>query len=113
MDWSDMDWSDFNGEVVGESHYGRPLRKIMRRAKPDQNGWRSRHLILTLKAEPRNKHDRDAIAVMYGKRQIGYVPSEETALIRQQFGKRKVRRGINRPGIIMGKDGNFGARYAR
>jgi hypothetical protein len=39
--------------------------------------------LLTMKAEPENKYDPNAVAIYYGDKKLGFIPKEENKLIFQ------------------------------
>lgn len=61
-------------EVVGESHYSDAIRAALPRGSGNEAE------VLTVAAlvpEPRNRHDRNAVAVQIGGKTVGYLPRDE------------------------------------
>lgn len=98
----ELDSCNYRGEVAGESHYQAPLRRIMATVPPGDDGWQHCAVILTLKAEPKNPHDANAISVWIRRHQVGYIPRGDTALFHNTFPRRKLRRGIQVSGLVLG-----------
>ena len=99
--------------VVGESFYRDTLDDIMRAVEPDEDGWRHLEVTLTLIADPANPHDRNAIKVLYRGHQVGHIARTETDWVRSKVRRRRLRRGVNVPGLILGtgEELPYGARY--
>jgi collagen type III alpha len=72
--WTTNDWC--GAEVVGESNYGDAIRAALPRGAVDGSEV---FTVASLVPEPRNKHDRNAVAVHLGGRTVGYLPREEAA----------------------------------
>lgn len=64
-------------EVVGESHYANSIKALFG-ADLKAEGTEMTATVQLL-PEPLNKHDRQAVAVWAGSRQIGYLPRQEAA----------------------------------
>jgi hypothetical protein len=93
---------DYDSEVAGESFYREALEAIMADVEPGDDGWRHLPAELTLIADPRNRHDRRAVKVMAGHRQLGHIPRAELDWFHRTLPRRHLRRGINVPGLIYG-----------
>ncbi|MFG3701801.1 HIRAN domain-containing protein [Micromonospora sp. NPDC047620] len=73
--WGQRGWA--NTEVAGEAHYVKQIRELFGNDfKPA-----GAEIVVTaqLLPEPKNRHDRNAVGVWAGGRQVGYLPREEAA----------------------------------
>jgi hypothetical protein len=64
----------FGQEVVGESNYARQLARL---AGPSQSG--EREMTATLRREPTNRYDNNAVQVLIDGLLVGYLPREDAA----------------------------------
>lgn len=72
----DYSSGEFEFHIVGESYRQAALRTVARRAQ--RNNWGRLEFPALLRREPRNKHDRNAIAVYaFDRIHIGYVSRDE------------------------------------
>ena len=65
--------------LAGPQHYDKALRKIVKRTREVDGRV---PFTATLVREPRNKHDRNAVAVQHRGRTVGYFPKDEAAKYR-------------------------------
>jgi collagen type III alpha len=73
--WGQKGWA--GAEVAGESHYADAIRALFGK---DFKATGSEIVVTAqLIPEPRNSHDRNAVGVWSGGRQLGYLPREEAA----------------------------------
>lgn len=102
----------YSQHVVGESFYRSTLNELMATVDPDDDGWRHLEVTLTLVADPANPHDRYAIKVMCRGRQVGHIPRDETHWFHANVRRRRLRRGVTVPGLILGTgEKPYGVRY--
>ena len=97
---------EFPDDVVGESYRAGTIRKLMADVVPDSEGWQYRRVTLTLLREPTNPHDPNTVKVMVRSSHVGYIPGAETGWYLKRLGAD----GAKVPGIILGREGNFGVR---
>lgn len=110
----------FDTKAVGTSYYRANLDAIMADAPTSyvfdgaiiDDGWKRLPVELTLRAEPRNRHDPRAVKVLFGRRQIGHVPHTDLDAVHAIFKRRQLRRGVAVPGLIHGSgETPYGVRY--
>lgn len=73
--WGQRGWA--SAEVAGESHYRAAIRALFG-ARIEANGSEIT-VSAQLLPEPLNRHDRNAVAVVVGSAQVGYLPRESAA----------------------------------
>lgn len=73
--WGQRGWA--NTEVAGETHYAKEIRGLL--GKDFKASGSEISVTAQLMPEPQNKHDRNAVGVWSGGRQLGYLPREEAA----------------------------------
>ncbi len=61
-------------DVVGESHYQDNLRRVC--GRPTAQG-EDRWVSATLKPEPHNPHDPNAVVILIGNRPVGYLARDD------------------------------------
>lgn len=59
-----------NLDIVGESHYQKALERMC--GKKNQDGYRV-PVDVTLKREPKNKHDKNAVMCLVNSTLVGYI----------------------------------------
>lgn len=73
--WGQRGWADI--EVAGESHYANAIRGLFgEKVKP---GGEEIVVTAQLVPEPQNKHDRNAVGVWIGGRQVGHLTQQDAA----------------------------------
>jgi hypothetical protein len=73
--WGQRGWADT--EVAGESYYANAIRGLFgERVKP---GGEEIVVTAQLVPEPQNKHDRNAVGVWVGGRQVGHLTRQDAA----------------------------------
>lgn len=99
-------------DVVGEASYARTLRALMR--GPDvrwSDEWQLKDVLVELRADPRNRYDRDAIRVLVEDQTVGYVSRDETSQFHPLLRELRARRlPALCKGLIVGKEGRFGVK---
>lgn len=73
-----------NLEVVGESFYQKQLSKICGGKSEDGHNLEK---IGFLRPEPKNPHDKNAVAVFVGRHQVGYLQKEDAISFNRHIGK--------------------------
>lgn len=73
--WGQRGWCGM--QVAGESHYTEALREVVGKVKQGQDVELKTSALLV--PEPRNRHDRNAIAVHIGGHQVGFLAREDAA----------------------------------
>lgn len=75
-------------EVVGEQFYADNIRQILEWDKEkalDKGGYEIDEIQCTLHHEPKNKYDKNAIAVFVENLQVGHLPKELAADVAPQL----------------------------
>jgi hypothetical protein len=76
----DYSTGEFEFHIVGESYRQAALRAVAMRAQ--RHDWGRLEFPATLRREPKNRHDRNAIAVYaFERTHIGYVSREEAEVM--------------------------------
>lgn len=73
----------FSQEVVGESFYGKDFKRLESYIKQVDPG--EDEVVCILVADPKNKHDKNAVRVMAGDLQLGHLPREIAAEVQSEI----------------------------
>lgn len=73
----------FSQEIVGESFYGSSFKRL--KAYIDQTHPGEDEVVCALVADPKNKHDKNAVMVMAGDLQLGHLPRETAEIVQGQL----------------------------
>jgi hypothetical protein len=99
----------FTVEVVGESHHQGDLRAIA--GRPNKDGHYKR-VTATLRPEPNNKADPDAVRVEIGRRHVGYLDRASAKTYQAWLAKHAATGAVAEcPAVITGgfkRDGQVG-----
>jgi hypothetical protein len=105
------DGGNFDFEVVGESFYQSHLASVAVGA----DGWANEHRIATLLPEDDNPHDKMAVGVYIGGRQVGHLSRDDARSFRRRLSAKGISKQlttcnatIRGGGIVNGKPALYG-----